>query len=292
MEWQQIEYFYTVAKSQHMTHAAEELSISQPALSRSISRLEDELGVPLFQRQGRNIILNRYGKLFLNRAERILREFEEGKQEIQDLLDPEFGEISLGFLHTLGINIIPDMVRTFHQHYPKTKIKLHQNDSASLLHDVVLGEIDLCLVNPVDEKLNVHWENLWNEELFVMVPKNHRLAKYDTITFEEIKDEPFISLKEGIALRSITNKLCDEAGFVPNMTFEGEEITTIAGLVAAGLGVTLIPDSREIDSIPLAKLRVRWPNCERQIGLAWGENHYMSPAVKAFRSFIFEHYQR
>ena len=113
MEWQQLEYFQMLAKIQHMTKAAEQLSISQPALSRSIARLEDELGVPLFERQGRSIRLNRYGELFVKRVHNIMREYQAGLQEIQQIVDPNHGEVSLGFLHTLGTNVVPDLIRHF-----------------------------------------------------------------------------------------------------------------------------------------------------------------------------------
>ncbi len=122
MEWNQLEYFQTVARVQHMTHASEILSISQPALSRSIARLEAELGVQLFERQGRSIILNSYGQLFLKRVNRIIKEFHEGKQELKDLLDPEYGMVSLGFLHTLGPEIIPNLIGAFRTHYPKVTL--------------------------------------------------------------------------------------------------------------------------------------------------------------------------
>ncbi len=107
MEWQQLEYFVTVAKLEHMTRAAEALAISQPALSRSISKLEEELGVPLFDRQGRSIMLNRYGELFLYRVQRMRKEYEKAVLELQELNNPELGDVSLGFLHTLGTSIVP-----------------------------------------------------------------------------------------------------------------------------------------------------------------------------------------
>lgn len=292
MEWQQIEYFQMVAYMQHMTKAAEALSISQPALSRSIARLEDELGVSLFERQGRNIILNRYGELFLKRANRILKEFEEAKQEIQDLLDPEYGEVSLGFLHTLGVNMIPDIIREFQHHHPNTKIKLYQNNNVSLLKQLDSGEIDLCLLHRSFNEPHIEWVKLWNEELFLMVPASHRLAAYDSITLDAIKNEPFIILKEGFELRKIADRLCREAGFAPHITFEGEEVTTLAGLVAAGLGVALLPDQKDIDSSKVAKLHVRWPSCERQIGLSWYEGRYLSPTATQFKEFVLKHYKR
>src|SRR5579875_1786359 len=113
MEWHQIQYFQMVAETEHFTRAAEILSISQPALSRAISKLEEELGVQLFDRTGRNIVLNKYGKMFLQRVERSIQEIELGKQEIHDMIHPDHGTISLSFLHSLGISFIPGILKGF-----------------------------------------------------------------------------------------------------------------------------------------------------------------------------------
>jgi Transcriptional regulator len=291
MEWQQIEYFQKVAELQHMTKAAEALSISQPALSRSIARLEEELGVSLFERQGRNIILNQYGKLFLKHADRILNEFDMTKKEIQSLLDPEYGIVSLGFLHTLGVNIIPDILSGFQNLHPNTKIKLYQNNNISLLKQLEKGEIDLCLVHHSTDNPHIEWEKLWDEELFLMVPAGHPLAQKESVTLNEIGNEPIISMKPGYELRKIADKLFRKVKMTPNITFEGEEVTTLAGLVASGLGIALLPDQRDIDETKVRKVHVRWPSCRRAIGLSWYSDRYLSPAVRRFMKFIFTRYK-
>lgn len=291
MEWNQLEYFQTVARVQHMTHAAEILSISQPALSRSIARLEAELGVPLFERQGRSIILNSYGHLFLKRVNRIIKEFQEGKQELKDLLDPEYGVVSLGFLHTLGPEIIPNLIGAFRTHYPNVRFQLNQNNSSSLLKQMELGEFDLCLITPTETKMQIKWIKLWSEELFVIVPVGHPLENRESIMLDEIADESFISVKKGNSLRQIADQLCQEAEIVPKIVFEGEELHTIAGLVATGFGVSLIPDIKDLDRSKIARIRVRWPKCERSIGIAWVEGRYLSPSVKQFKEFVIDYFK-
>lgn len=291
MEWQQLEYFQTVARVQHMTQAAEILSISQPALSRSIAKLEDELGVPLFERQGRSILLNHYGQLFLKRVNRILKEFQEGKQELKALLDPGYGVVSLGFLHTLGPETIPNLIGTFRSTFPKVTFQLNQNNSSSLIKQMELGEFDLCLITPPDTKLQIQWVKLWSEELFVIVPVGHPLENRESIVLDEISDDPFISVKKGNALRQITDQLFQEAEINPKIVFEGEELHTIAGLVASGFGVSLIPDIKDLDPSKIARIRVRWPKCERSIGIAWVEGRYLSPSVKQFKEFVINYFK-
>ncbi|MFT8870882.1 MAG: LysR family transcriptional regulator [Sporolactobacillus sp.] len=292
MEWQQIEYFQVVARLQHMTKAAEELSISQPALSRSIARLEEELGVSLFERQGRSIILNQYGRLLLKHVNHILKEIGEAKRELKMLMDPEYGEVSLGFLHTLGVNVIPDILCAFRKLHPRTKIKLYQNNNTSLLHQLETGEIDLCLVHHGYSDPHILWEKLWEEELFLMVPANHPLAKRNSIMLKEIAREPIVSMKTGYELRKLADMLCRKAEFTPTIAFESEDVTTLVALVASGLGVALLPDQKDIDEDKVRKLHISWPACRRQIGLSWYEDRYLSPAVRQFMAFIFKRYHQ
>ncbi|MGD8190727.1 LysR family transcriptional regulator [Brevibacillus ginsengisoli] len=292
MEWQQLEYFQTVARLQHMTLAAQSLSISQPALSRSIARLENELGVPLFERSGRSIVLNRYGRLFLKRVNRIMHEYSEGKQEIEDLIHPEHGEVSLGFLHTLGVQFIPDLIRSFRCLYPEIRFQLHQNGTQILLDQLASGEIDLCMAALQDTKLPIQWTELISEELFVIVPKDHRLARSKQILLEEIRNEPLISFKKGYGLRKIMDDLLLEAGISPVIRFEGEEVHTIAGLVAAGLGVAILPDTKGLDLSGISLLSVQRPVCRRVIGIARLEGRYLSPAVEQFQQFVIDYFKQ
>ena len=290
MEWQQLEYFYKVANLQHMTLAAEALKLSQPALSRSISRLENELGVPLFDRQGRSIVLNRYGKRFLIHVNRILQEYEDAGREIQDMINPESGEVSLGFLHTLGASHIPDLIKSFGKKYPDIRFQLHQNSTHILIKQLMAGEIDLCMSSPAYEILQLQWTDLWNEELYMVVPAGHALAGSGSIELKQVADERVISFKKGYGVRKITEKLFREAGIKPEITFEGEEVRTIIGLVASGLGVALIPDTKGIDPNEISMLHVTWPRCRRTIGIAGVNGRYIPPAAEKFRQFVVEYF--
>ncbi|MEJ8545833.1 LysR family transcriptional regulator [Brevibacillus borstelensis] len=292
MEWQQLEYFQTLAQLQHVTRAAEYLSISQPALSRSVARLEEELGVPLFNRQGRTIVLNRYGQLFLKRVNRILMEFDVGKQELHDIVNPEHGEVALGFLHTLGTNLIPDLLGAFRSQSPAIRFQLTQNHSYSLLEHMNAGKLDLCLVaEPTETKVPIQWKPLWSEEIFVILPTNHRLAHAESILMEEIADESFIFLKKGYALRETTDGLFRQLGMNPKVTFEGEEVSTVAGLVAAGLGLSLLPDVG-LDKSKIVYIPIRQPKCKRVIGIAYVKDRYSSPAALRFKQFVINYFDR
>lgn len=292
MEWQQLEYFQTVAKLQHMTMAAETLKITQPALSRAISRLEGEMGVPLFDRQGRSIVLNRYGRSFLNHVNNILFEYEEAKREIQDTIDPDKGEISLGFLHTLGASYIPDLINGFVKKSPGISFQLHQNSTNVILNQLMAGEIDLCMLSLNEKIPQVEWNYLWSEELVIIVPSGHHLVKNKYIALEQIANEPLVSFKEGYSIRKTIDDLLKKAGITPRITFEGEEVHTIIGLVAAGLGVAFIPNTKGINRKGIALLHVKSDECKRDIGIAMVKGRYISPAASKFRQYVLDKYNK
>ncbi|MGQ9003191.1 LysR family transcriptional regulator [Bacillus subtilis] len=286
MEWEQLEYFQTLARIQHVTKAAETLSITQPALSRSIVRLENQLGVPLFDRQGRSIKLNKYGERFLKRVDSIIKEFTEGKEEIQSLLKPDQGEVSLGFLHTLGTTIVPNLIGAFKNQYPNVHFQLNQSHSNQLLDKLKSGELDLCLLASFPVESNIMWKPLWKEELFLFLPKNHVLATREDITLNEIANEPFVLMKEGFALRVTIDHIFEQVNITPNIVFEGEEAATIAGFVAAGLGVSILPDFKGLDQTNIAKVRISWPRFERTVGISWIEGKYLPPVTENFKQYI------
>jgi DNA-binding transcriptional LysR family regulator len=292
MELQQLKYFQTVARLQHFTRAAEELYISQPSLSRSIARLEEELGAPLFDREGRQVRLNRLGQTFLKRVERVFNELEVGQRELQDLIGPEKGLVAVAFLHTVGVRLLPLLLSAFRAEHPNISFRLFQNSAGVMLNQLEEGEIDLCISSPLYDKPGLGWAHLMTEEIFLAVPAGHRLAHRKSVKLWEAADEYFISLKPGYALRNIADGLCRQSGFEPKVAFEGEEITTARGLVAAGLGVSLVPGlawQGVTDPLPV-RLHIEEPVAQRTISLAWVENRYLSAAARLFRDFVIEHF--
>lgn len=293
MELQQLLYFRKVAELQHFTRAAEALAVSQPALSRAVAHLEDELGVRLFEREGRTVRLNRYGQAFLTRVERIVQEVEAARHEMADLAGTERGMVALAFLHTLGVRLVPDLLRQFRRDHPAIRFQLWQNASEVLLKQLAAGEIDLCLASPFqrDGQEAVEWVDLFSEELYLVVPPDHALTGRGTVALIEVADSDFISLKPSTGLRQISDELCRQAGFTPNVLFEGEEVATIRGLVQAGLGVALLPAPAKTEPLGAEWLHVSAPVCRRTIGLAWRKDRYLSGAARLFRDFVRTHFK-
>lgn len=286
MDFHSLYYFKVVAKYENMSKASEELHITQPALSKSIAQLEDNLGVTLFDRNGRSIKLNKYGKFFLERAEIILKEFEKAKEDLLNLVSPGNGVVSIGFMHTLGLEIIPALMTDVKKIYPNMQFQLTQSNSSSLMSKLENGELDLCLISEFNTNQDICWEMLWEEELFLIVPKNHRLSQFQKVKVKDFADEPFITIKKGNALRQSIDHLFQKEGFQFNVAFEGEEVHTLVGLVESGLGVTLIPHIKGLEQYDIHILQVDTTECKRKIGLAYMKDHFQSPVVKQFAEFV------
>lgn len=288
MEWQQLEYFRVVAKIEHFRKSAELLAVSQPALSRSIHKLEEELGVTLFERTGRSVQLNKFGRLFLKRVENGLNEISIGIQEINQLKNPYTGNVSLAFLQTLGITILPEIISNFNKQYPHVEIQLYQNKTLNSIQQLLNREVDLCLISSFEENPNITWHPLMDEELFLYVPANHRFASKSSVVLSELSDDNFIGFKKGLGMRGVINNFCEKAGFTPRIKFEGEDVSTLAGLVSSGLGVTIIPAFHGISSDKIKQISISEPYCHREIGIAWLNEHTLSPSADLFRTFVIE----
>lgn len=294
MELRQLQYFVKVAKKQHVTQASEELHIAQSAVSRQIHQLEEELGVGLFVQKGRNLQLTPVGKLFLTRVEGILSDLERAVSEVHEFLDPNAGVIRIGFPHSLGMNLMPTLVACFRKERPNVKFMLKQGTFTSLIRDVTSGEIDLAFISPFPEKHDyVTGEVLLTEELYAILPSSHPLAAEPEIRLEQLREEPFVMFSEGYSLQTIVLEACKKAGFVPNLAFEGEETDTIRGLVAAGMGVSLLPSMALMGSGTLqpAKVKVLEPAVTRTIGLIRRKGEKLPPVADGFRNFLLAYFE-
>jgi len=289
VELRQLQYFVKVARLQHVTRAAEELHVAQSAVSRQIHRLEEELGVRLFMQKGRNVHLTPVGQLFLRRAETLLTDLERSVMEIREFLDPEAGEIRLGFPHSLGYQLVPHVVAAFRKKHPNVKFRFRQGMYASLIRDVIDGEVDLAFISPNPEHNDqVTGEVVLTEELFAILPDNHPLALEDSIELTQLKDEPFVLFSPGYSLRPIVWDACRDAGFTPKIAFEGEETDTIRGLVAAGMGVSLLPEMAlyKTSTMMPAVVKLSRPFVTRTIGLIRRSNDKMPAVVQMFYTFL------
>ncbi|GIP27658.1 HTH-type transcriptional regulator GltC [Paenibacillus sp. J23TS9] len=293
MELRQLQYFLKVAQKEHVTQAAEELHVAQSAVSRQIHQLEEELGVQLFMQKGRNLQLTPVGQLFCKRVDSILKDLDKAVLEVHEFLDPEQGEIRIGFPHSLGIHLIPSVVAEFKRRYPNVKFRFKQGMFPSLIRDVISAEVDLAFISPFPEKHEqVEGEIMLTEELYAILPPNHPLAGEESITLNQLKEDKFVLFSKGYSLRPIVWHACLEAGFTPKIAFEGEETDTIRGLVAAGMGVSILPEMALFQTNPLqpARVSISEPKVTRTIGLIHRSDDKLPRVAQAFRSFLLSYF--
>ncbi|WP_377270979.1 LysR family transcriptional regulator [Peterkaempfera sp. SMS 1(5)a] len=277
--------FAAVARLEHVTRAAQLLAMPQPTLSRAVARLEEELGVDLLARQGRTVRLTRAGRVLLESAERALAELERGAEAARAEADPEAGRVAFGFLHTMGTDAVPALLRGFRAGYPRVRFQLVQEYVAAMLDRLRAGELDLCLVSPLPDAPDLVARPLDEQRLHLAVPADHRLAARRRIRLAEVAEEPFVAVEQGYGLRVLLDSFCAEAGFTPRVAFEGEEVETLRGLVAAGLGVALLPPAL-VPRPGVVELDVTAPRTRRAIGLAWVAGRPATRPVAAFRDFV------
>jgi len=286
MDCDQLKYFQALSSICSFTKAADELTLSQSALSRSILRLEEELGVPLFERKSRGVILNQYGKIFLKRVNQALLEIDEAKQEINNMIDPSHGSISLAFIQPLGSSFIPDLIGAFQKQESGIRFHLTQDTSNKILNLIESGEIDVgfCLSQEPIKDLSSFL--IMNQELFLIVNKDHILADKREVDLCEVADDPFVLYKPETSLHDVIDKFCHEAGFHPSMSFEAFDEKIVAGLVGAKLGVSLIPFIPGLDMQKVSLIHVHKPDCLIGIQMVYRTNGYTSPALKHFISYV------
>ncbi|HLQ83676.1 MAG TPA: LysR family transcriptional regulator, partial [Pseudogracilibacillus sp.] len=271
-----LEYFYEVAKWNSFTEASNELYISQPALSRSIKSLENQLGVPLFDRRGRTIILNEYGKILLDKVIRSMNIIHEGEVEIKELIHPFTGTIKISFIHTLGNNFVPNIIKRFRKVYPNVKFEFYQGTTDVVMEHLMSDKVDLCFLMEADFPKIVVKKTIKKEELFIVTSNSHYLSNKRQLPLNAIQQEPFVSFKKGIGLRRVTDGLCKKAGFTPKVVFEGSQVGTVNGFVAADLGVSLVPKNKGVSEFDISCIPVSFPKCYRDINIAWKKGAFIS----------------
>ncbi len=282
MELLQLRYFRTVARLEHMTKAAQELCIAQPALSKTISRLEEDVGVPLFDRYGGRIRLNAFGKTFLHKVEKALALLDEGKKEVSELAGLEQGSIHLA---TSTLDRLSDALGEFLALYPEVNFRITQASMEEITHLVEGGEVDLIFTPLPIDRPDICAVSVHKEDVYLAVPQGHRFAGRTSIRLSELAEDPFIGYKEGFPFQQMNDLLLQEAGIAPNFVCRVDEPAAIASLVQAGLGVALVgncggPDSR------MNLLPIEFPVCQRNFQIVWYEKRYLSLAARKFRDFL------
>ena len=288
MNLNQLYYFKTVAHLQHFRQAAQELNISQPSLSYAISMLEEELGTFLFEKQGRNVSLTKYGKLYLSYVEQALETLELGEKKLRNLTSSSKGHIDLAYISPLAPAFIPKTVRQFLD-IEKNKgisFSFRQGITADLIAGLKNSKYDLVFCSYIENEPDISLELIFEDNFAAVVPIGHPLCNKDSISIEELTAYPLVAYGKETALGKTMKNIFDKLNLKPNIICESEGESGIYGLVSEGFGVALSAVSPDIKNFNVKMIEISDTKFKRQVYLAYKKNTYLSPAVKKFIQYI------
>jgi LysR family transcriptional regulator, transcription activator of glutamate synthase operon len=290
MDTDVLRWFQQVADGTTVTEVSELESVTQPAISRALARLEVEVGTPLLRRSGRTLRMTLAGATFKRHVDSMLHQLDDGIAAVNQLIDPETGAVALAFQHSLGTWLVPDLVRSFRSAHPAVRFLLTQVRDELVSAPLDGGQADLEIGSRRSPDPALESSLLAVEPLRVAVPQDHELAARPGLALADLAGEPFVALRPNSALRQLSDELCDEAGFRPDVVFEGDDLSTVRGFVAAGLGVAIVPAPRagspESATGPLRYCEILDVWAAREITLTWSTERRLLPAAEQFRRHV------
>jgi len=282
MELDQLRYFLKVAERRSFTRAAEDLTISQSALSRSIQKLEEELGQPVFERAGRSVTLTDAGTLLQSRAQNVLTILEDTKAEITD--DGESGRIRIGAIPTIAPFYLPDVLKQFAEDFPRASIVVQENTTDALLKLCTQGEVDLAILALPIPSRYLEVEELFEEELLLVLPPKHQLVSKKEIGLTDLEPYPFVLLDEAHCLSDNIVSFCRQRTFHPVSVERTSQLAMVQELVSLSHGISMIPAmARKLDQSDRRVYRsIAGTPPTRKIAAAWNPYRFQSRLTRCF----------
>jgi DNA-binding transcriptional LysR family regulator len=280
-----ITQFLAVARCENVSEAAAILGIGQPTLSRSIVRLEADLGLALFTHGGRRLRLTPAGRALAERLEPLVRRMNAEVGELAGPADPEHGRVRIGFLKSLGDEVMPTMIGGFRARHPLIEFALlKEGSNGDLCAALRAGDIDLALLAPGPDEPGIDGQWLDTQRLHLEVPAGHPLAVRGTVRLRDLADETFVTLTGDYGIRQILDTACAATGFRPKIGFQADDIRTLRALVAAGAGIALLPPAAQAH--PGTAAVASSPAATRELYLAWSTATYLTPPARTFQAFM------
>ena len=306
----ELKYIVAVAREKHFGRAAEACYVSQPTLSVAVKKLEEELDVKLFERSASEVSVTSLGEEIVRQAQSVLEQAAAIKEIAKRGKDPLAGVLTLGVIYTIGPYLLPDLVRHAIKRTPQMPLMLQENFTVKLLEMLRTGEIDCAILAEPFPDTGLAIAPLYDEPFMAAVPSSHPLAQHKSVSAHELKAENMLLLGAGHCFRDHVLEVCPEfARFASNAegirkTFEGSSLETIKHMVAAGMGVTLVPRlavprdalqstarRRKSDEPHICYLSIRASDGSappmRRVLLAWRRSFTRYEAIAALRNAIY-----
>ena len=285
MEIHQLRYFVAVAEEGSFSRAAAKVRVAQPSLSQQIRKLEGEIGQPLFDRLPRSVVLTEAGRCLLEYAQQILASIGDARRCVDELKGKIAGHVAVGAIPTIAPYVLPELVVTFQKHYPDVTLHIVEDVTAGITRRIEAGELDVALASTCQRSPTLRVELLGNEPLLALVPKGHALAKQSAITLDDLKSQRFLLLHEMHCLSQQVHHLLESRRLQPQVALAGSQLSTIANMVAADIGVSIVPQmmmkhhaTPGCVSVPFAP-----PVPQRELNALYNPLRFQTKAAAAFR---------
>lgn len=292
----ELKYIVAVAREKHFGHAAEACFVAQPTLSVAIKKLEDELGVVIFERGGAEISVTPLGAQIVAQAERVLQQTAAIREIATQNKDPLAGPLRLGIIYTIAPYLLPPLVRHMIENVPQMPLVLQENFTVRLIEMLRQGELDAAIMALPFPEHGLMVQPLYDEPFVVALPKHHPWAGRSCISAQELKSETMLLLGNGHCFRDQVLEVCPEmsrystGGDGIARTFEGSSLETIRHMVASGIGITVLPQA----SVPdmgakdgmLRYVRFEQPQPSRRVVIAWRKSFTRAAAIDAVRQAV------
>ncbi len=286
MDIRQLQIFVECAHRASFTQAAQELGIAQPAVSQAIARLEDDLGVPLFDRRGRDVRLTEEGSQLLPYARSVLKEMEAARRMMEHVRKRKNARLRVGVTPTVATHLLPRVLAALRDEQPHIDVILREAGNATLIQMIERGLVDLGIIVVSSDLPSIALEPLFTEPLLLAAAEGSALARdagEAPIPLARAKDERFILYRASYHLRAATIEGCHRANFDPQVALEGGEMETVLRMVEAGLGVSLVPRLAFQSARPgVAALAVSDPPLQRTLAIARRHEEGLTPTAEAF----------
>lgn len=288
MELRDLRSFVEVADYKSFTYAAEHSYLTQPSLSKAVKKLEEELGVELFDRSTRHLYLTDAGRIVYQQSQKAFLALTEMNSLLDDLRNIAIGEIKIGIPPLIGTLFFPSIAERFNKQYPKVSLELVELGAVLINQLVENSQVDIgVVVLPAnEEKLNIH--PFIQDEFYLFLHKDHVLAQRNSVTLKELSDEKFILFQKEFTLHDYIIQACQNEGFTPTISYQSSQWDLIIELVSSKLGITLLPKSiyykqnnKNIRIVRLEKPTLYW-----NLGIITKKDAYHSFALKEFLKML------
>jgi LysR family transcriptional activator of glutamate synthase operon len=284
MQLRDLAWLVALADYEHVTDTAAALRTTQPTLSRALARIETELGTQIFERASDGVHPTPTGLIVLDAARELSARYNQLKSDLGSVLDPDTGVVRLAFLDSIATSLVPRVLRDFHQHAPRVRVLLSQEPGHEIVRDLSTATVDLAITSPRPHG-DYAWHPLQEERLVLAVPPGHRWRRRRQITLDELADEHLVTTPVGFGYRTLIDGLLREAGVAPSISFESQDLATIEGLVAAGLGLAMLPEAFVGQSGTFG-IRIAGEAAHRTIGLTWRTDRSLPAPAARFRDLV------